>query len=296
MLNAAPDLPLTRDPSSRFLPWLIAFMVYLAAMALAATMVLSAAGADWRKGLSGTMTVQVMPLGGEEDKAALDTRVENALAVLRATPGIAVAEALSPQKIAQLLKPWLGSGPLAEELPLPRLIDVRAKPDAALDTGALAARLAEADPLTTIDDHGLWLDPLIALAAAIEIIALAVMVLIAMSAIAAVVFTTRTGLAIHHDVIELLHLMGARDDYVARQFQVHHFWLGLKGGIAGIALTVVTLIVLGTLTERIEATLLPRLSLSALQWVVLLLIAGGAALISMITARVTVMRALTRML
>ena len=156
-------------------------------------------------------------------------------------------------------------------------------------------RLAEADPLTTIDDHGLWLDPLISLAAAIEIIALAVTVLIAMSAIAAVVFTTRTGLAIHHDVIELLHLMGARDDYVARQFQVHHFWLGLKGGIAGIALTVVTLIVLGTLTERIEATLLPRLTLSVLQWVVLLMMAGGAALISMITARITVMRALRRM-
>jgi len=296
MLRAGPDLPLARDASSRFLPWLIAFMVYLAAMALAATMALSVAGADWRKGLSGTMTVQVMPLGSEEDKAALDSRVENALATLRATPGIAAAEALPPHKIAALLEPWLGPGPLAEELPLPRLIDVRASPDAAIDTGALAAKLNETDPGTTIDDHGLWLDQLISLAAAVEIIALLVMLLIAVSAIAAVAFTTRTGLVIHQDVIELLHLMGAHDEYVARQFQVHHFWLGLKGGVVGLALTGVTLAVLGALIEPIEATLLPRFSLSALQWTVLMLIAGAAALISMFTARLTVMRALARML
>ena len=111
-----------------------------------------------------------------------------------------------------------------------------------------------------------------------------------------VVFTTRTGLVIHQDVIELLHLMGAHDEYVARQFQVHHFWLGLKGGVVGLALTGVTLAVLGALIEPIEATLLPRFSLSALQWTVLVLIAGAAALISMFTARITVMRALARML
>ena len=32
------------------------------------------------------------------------------------------------------------------------------------------------------------------------------------SAMATIIFATRTGLAIHHDVIEILHLMGAQDD------------------------------------------------------------------------------------
>ena len=32
------------------------------------------------------------------------------------------------------------------------------------------------------------------------------------------IFTTRAGLAVHHNVIEILHIIGARDGYIARQF------------------------------------------------------------------------------
>jgi cell division transport system permease protein len=289
------DLPLARDASSRFLPWLIAFMVYLAAMALTAAMVLSGASANWRLGLSGTMTVQVIPLGNEEGPAALNARVDGVLKVLRKTPGITGAEVLSRDKLAALLEPWLGSGPLLDELPLPRLIDVRLAPGDEVHMQALESSLSANDPGTIIDDHGLWLDRLIALAAAIEIIALAVMVLICVSAVAAAVFTTHTGLAIHHDVIELLHLMGAQDDYIARQFQVHAFRLGLSGGLIGLALTVATLLVLGYLGQRIDTSLLPSLSLSILQWIALALIPGVAALIIMATARYTVIRTLMGM-
>lgn len=295
MLRTETGLPLALDASSRFLPWLIAFMVYLAAMALTATMVLSGASANWRQGLSGTMTVQVIPLGSEEDPQTLNRRVKDVLQALRKTPGIETAEMLSHDKLAALLEPWLGKGPLIEELPLPRLIDVRIAAGDTVDIEGLESRLAAFDRGTVVDDHGLWLDRLITLAGAIEIIALVVMVLICVSAIAAAVFTTRTGLAIHHDVIELLHLMGAQDDYVARQFQVHAFWLGLKGGLIGLGLTVVTLLVLGYLGRQVDTTMLPSMSLSVLQWVGLVVIPAVAALISMLTARFTVLRTLARM-
>ncbi|HJO88540.1 MAG TPA: hypothetical protein QF403_02665, partial [Alphaproteobacteria bacterium] len=55
------DLPLDEDSSSRLLPWIIALMVYLAALALAVAMVVDAVVGGWDQGLSGTMTVQIMP-------------------------------------------------------------------------------------------------------------------------------------------------------------------------------------------------------------------------------------------
>ncbi len=294
MIRRTTDLPLSHDASSRFLPWLIAFMVYLAALALAATMVLSGASANWRQGLEGTLTVQILP--GMGDGAALTARVDSALRLLRATPGIASADAISPQQAAGLLEPWLGKGGLAAELPLPRLIDVRLATGAAVDPGALAARLAAEVPGAELDDHGLWIDRVIALAGAIEIVAMAVMAVIAIAAIATLVFATRTGLVIHHDVIELLHMIGARDGYVASQFQMHSLWLGLKGGLIGLALAVATLMVLGYLGRQIEAALMPPLTLSAAQWAALASLAAFAALISMVATRITVMRALSRMM
>ncbi len=296
MKRPANDLPLSRDASSRFLPWIISFMVYLAALALAATMVLSEASSNWRRGVEGTLTVQVLPAAAEQGGMALTARVQAALRLLRETPGVESAEALSLGQTAALLEPWLGKGGLAAELPLPRLIDVRLASGAAVDPAALGARLAAEVPGAQLEDHGLWIDRLIALADAIEAIAIAVMALIGVAAVATMVFATRAGLAIHHDVIELLHMMGARDGYVAGQFQMLSLWLGLKGGIIGLALAVATLLVLGYIGRQIDPTLLPPITLAPVQWGALAGLAALAALISMVTARITVMRALARML
>ena len=55
------DLPLDKDALSRFLPWLIAFMVFLAILAMAGMLVLNATASRWDQGIRGTLTVQVMP-------------------------------------------------------------------------------------------------------------------------------------------------------------------------------------------------------------------------------------------
>jgi cell division transport system permease protein len=296
VIGRPPVLPLSRDASSRFLPWLIAFMVWLAAMALAVVMALSGLTQDWRQGLSGTLTVQITPMQGEDDRL-LNRRVDSALGLLRRTPGIASADEIPKSRVIDLLEPWLGRDAVsgALNLPLPRLIDVHLAPGAKIDSGALGAGLAAAVPGATLDDHGLWLDRLITLAGAVEGIAYAVLSLIAFVAVATVVYATRAGLAIHREAIELMHIIGARDGYIARQFQGQTFWLALSGGICGLALAALTIAGLGYLAARLEAGLLPPIFLNPLQWAALASVALAGAAISMATARLTVMRALRQM-
>jgi len=294
MIRPLPILPLARDPASRFLPWLIAFMVWLAGLALAAAMQLSTASDAWVKGVAGRLTVQVVPLA-DEAPAALDARVARALSLLRGTPGVARAEPVPREAAAALLEPWLGQTGLIETLPVPRLIDVVLADAAPVDTAALEARLAAAVPGAALEDHGLWLAKLVTLADAIELIAFAIVALIALAAVATIVFTTKTGLAIHREVVELLHLIGARDGFVARQFQAHAFWLGLKGGGAGFALVAATVALIAYLAGRVEAGLLPPLALGVREWGALAAVAVAVALIAMVTARITVIRALARM-
>lgn len=288
------DLPLARDPSSRFLVWITALMVYLASLSLAGAMAVSDMARRWDSGLAGGLTVQIAPLPGAGQPAApLNERVEAALTVLRATPGIRSATALTAEQTGRLLDPWLGPAALDPLLPMPRLIDVAT--EGPVDVAALALRLKSAAPGATLDDHAVWLSDLRAFTGAVYMAALAVVLLIGGAAVMSVVFAVRSGLAIHRHVVELLHLMGATDRYVSRQFETHVTALALRGGAAGLALALVTLGGMRYASGGLKASLLPELALAPWQWAALALVPLAAAGLALLTARWTVLRTLGAM-
>lgn len=296
MIRSYQDLPLARDAANRFLPWSIGLMVFVATLAMAATLVLAAAGAKWQSGVGGAITVQVLPSPDGGTRAELDARAEAALTYLRKTPGVASATLIDEKKMLGLLEPWLGPSVTASDLPLPRLIDVRLVDGARVNLKALATMIARDVPGATLDDHGVWLDRLAAFATGLEGVAVFVMGLIAIASIATVVFTTRTGLSVHREVVELLHLIGARDEYIAREFQIQAFWLGVRGALVGFSLSVVAIIVIGHLSQKIDDTLMPDFALSPAQWAVLPALPLLAVLVGTLTARYTVLRSIGRWL
>ncbi|MDP6787718.1 MAG: cell division protein [Rhodospirillales bacterium] len=286
------DLPLDRDALSQYLPWLIAFMVYMAVLALAGLLVLGALARHWDTDVSGTMTVQIPPTGSAADD---DKRVRAAIVLLLGEPAIVHAEAITEGRLMALLEPWLGSAEVSADLPLPRLVDVEIEPEADLDMAGLARRLDDAVPGATLDDHRIWLDRLVRLVRSVEALAALVLALMGSATVGTVVFTTRTGLAIHRDVIEVLHLIGAHDGYIARQFAQRALTLGLRGGLIGLALAVPTLLAIGSLARRMEAGIMPNLTLAPSHWLAVVSLPLLAAAIAMLTARLTVTRTLARM-
>ena len=285
------DLALNADPARRLLPWLVAMIVYLAGLSLAGMMSLASAVERWDTGLKGTVTIQVPPGKSRASGGAL----EKLLPLLRKTPGVIAARALGKAETAALLEPWLGKGAVGANLPLPRLIDVKVRTDPGPDLKALSTTLSAAVPGTVVDNHRKSLDRLITFARAVELVAIAIVLLVALAAVVTVVFITRTGLAIHHEGIELLHLMGAFDGYVSRQFQTEALGLGLKGGAIGLALTAVTVATLSHIAGAVGAGLLPRLDLGLGQWLALAGVPLGVTAIVMITTHVTVLGALKKL-
>ncbi len=248
----------------------------------------------WDSGLAGGLTVQIAPLAGDAAAPPLAERVEAALTVLRATPGVRGAEALDDGAMARLLEPWLGPDAASDpNLRTPALIDVTT--DGPVDVTALADRLRGAGPRATLDDHGVWLADLRAFAGAVKLAALAVVALVGGAGVLAVVFAVRAGLAIHHGVVQLLHLMGASDRYVSRQFERHVLVLTLRGGGVGLGLGAATLLALQHAGEGVRASLLPNFALTPVQWIVLTSVPLSAAALAAATARWTVLRALERL-
>lgn len=295
MLLAHRDVPLDKDPAARFLPWLIAFMVYLAALALAGAIAVSNLTERWDSGLSDQMTVQVPPPRGGDNDGLHAERVAAALEILRGERGVRAAESVDDGEMAALLEPWLGEGAAREDLPLPALIAVEVEPANPPDPERLQGMLRAVSPGVVVEDHKRTLGRFLAVTQSLQLLALLVVGLVAGAAVISVVFVTRTGLAVHRQVIELLHLIGARDGYIAAQFQRQALKLGLAGGLIGVALAGVTILLLGQVFAASGSVVVPDLGLSFRQWLLLALIPLATTLVAMATARWTVLRTLARL-
>jgi len=287
------DLPLNKDPGTRFLPWLIAFMVYLAALSVVATSIMQSLSTRWERGVSDTLTVQI-PAAASVNKD--QSQIAGALKILRAHPAVVMAEPISRSHVLKLLEPWLGSGETLGDLPLPHLIDVSLRRSVEFKAQAVSDEINKIAPGATIDDHRIWLDRLVRMSHTLQWGAYIVLGLICLASIGTVFFVTRTGLAIHQDVIEVLHLIGAQDSYIARQFGEHSLHLGLKGGFLGLAAAGPTFGIFAYLYRQVDSSLLPQIDITPVQWAVVMTLPILSAFMGYVTARSAVMRTLARMM
>ncbi|HXV22773.1 MAG TPA: cell division protein [Alphaproteobacteria bacterium] len=295
MLFRRSDLPLDRDPAGGFLPWIVGLMVYLAALALAGAVFADGLVERWRSDLADAVTVQVIPGAEEEGPQVQARRVEDAVQFLSVMPGIASAKPVPHSELLRLLDPWLGSGNIAEDLPLPALIAVELIPGVPVDLAEIKSRLAEVVPGAVLEDHKPWLGDLSRLAQGIEALAFVTVILVACASVLTIVFVSRSALAQHQEVIQVLSLIGARDAYIAAQLQAYSFRLATVGALFGVALAIATVFAGSVLLGRAETGLLPAAQFLSWHWLMLLLPVPAAGLIALGTTRATVLTQLRRM-
>ena len=281
---------LPRDKGAAPLDFVIAVMAFLAALALGASLVADRAAQSWQNGLSDRITVQVMPPETGDATAGLNGETQAAMTLLGITPGIAHARLLSDAEINALVEPWIGKGGAVSGIPLPRLIDAAVVPGAQIDSALLSAQLKKAAPHATLDDHRRWIARLKGLADAVRYSAYGILLLIA-GATAAVSFATKAGLDAHHEMVSLLHQMGALPGFIARAVERHYFFQALFAAALGTTLAALMFLAAGGLEVfGLEAVpFLPPLSLrwTEIPWLAAVPIATSG--IAWATARVSVL-------
>lgn len=238
--RARAGLPRPTAAGTGLLVSIIALMVYLALLALAASTVLGSVADRWQSGLAGRWTVEIAPLPGRATKAAADRAAEAAV-LLRGTRGVLQANPVGGDDMRRLLKPWLGEDVGLDELPLPALVDVTIDAVAPPDAAALRKALADKIPGATLDDHRGWVVELTRLATLAELVAIAVFLVVGAIALLAIVAAARARMAIHAGEVELLHVTGASDGWIAGQFQGSALRTALRGGAIGLVLAAATI-------------------------------------------------------
>ena len=274
---------------------IVAVMSFLACLALGGVLTLSTLAAQWTEGLSGSATVQLLP----STQISADDQVKETLSVVNRWPGVLSARALDQREARALLEPWLGAGNVIDELPTPRLVEITLKPGQPIELEGLSRKLADTVPGAQLDDHGRWNAELAGFAASSAAIGWSVLLLIAIATLAIIIFATQAGLRTHREIVEVVHMIGARDVFIAKEFQNHFLWLGIRGGAIGLVIAVLTLIGSSLLWDSratpVAAQYLPQLTGSPLLYTWLLAVPLALGCIAMITARMTVLRVLGRM-
>jgi cell division transport system permease protein len=292
MIALRSELPLKGDTSSRFVVWLVMVLVFMASIAFTTNAYIAALLFHWNQSVSGTLTIQIPVMLDAKDPMSATT-TERVLDVLNRHPAVESAAAVPRDKVTELLKPWFGAGEAIADLPLPVLVDVRLSTTEPSAINAVSTSVQSAAPGAVIDDHRAWLNRVIGLAEGLGAIAIAAMALVAVALGLTIVFATRASLAEFAQVIEVLHVVGAKDGYVAGQFARRALVQSLIGGGAGLLLYAPALGFIAWLASRIEPGILPDISFPASHWIVLLTLPFLAGLIATITANVTVRRALS---
>jgi cell division transport system permease protein len=276
------------------MPWVIAIMIALTVIAAAGGLALSNLAHAARAELAGGITVQIVEAGAPER----NRQAQVALSVLENMEGVAQVRRVPEAELDGLIEPWLGeAGADSDAVPTPALIDARlrgAVTDVRLEE--IRTALALRAPAAQVDAQASWLAPVFGAISSLQLLALGLVVLLAATSAAAVWLAARSALGANRETIEIVHLLGGTDGQIARIFQRSVGLDALLGGIAGLALGLIAVLLLGRQFAGLGSGMVAGGGLDIGDWLAIGAIPLVGVVIAMLTARLTVLSALRKIL
>ena len=175
--------------------------------------------------------------------AAAAGQIPRAVAAARSTDGVRDVVPVPEAEMRETLERWLGDAAGSADLPVPALVRVELAPGA--DASRLTAAVRSAAPEATISTESAQLEPLMSSISALQWLAMALVVLMAVATAAAIVLAARGALDTHRPTVEIMHGIGATDRQVTRLFERKIAIDAIAGAVAGTAAALVVVLVVG---------------------------------------------------
>lgn len=286
------DIPFARDDATRLLPAIVAVMVATIALLLAVGISFAQSINLQSRETKGTIQIQLPVAANDKERAIRDT-----VAILRATSGVREITVLSDEDIRQLLAPWLGKDESVSELSLPVLIEVKTHTETKdlIDVDALAAIIKTKVNSAHVQASAQWLVQIDTALSVAQTLLLMVALALIIGLIGLAVLVARTSLKLHFKTVNILHLFGATDDYILKQFQYHSGAIIGRGAMVGSLIAASLLYTAHLLSSQAERTILPMIDFSWMHAALFILLPLLISLASLVATRFTVQGMLHRL-
>lgn len=286
MKRETPLLPIS-DAREAALFFVVGALCFLAALAALTTRGTYKAAEAWGAQIEGDITVVMRDTDRRTAEQAAD-RVTGLASVFE-------ARILSREEVEALLEPSLGPGGMPDGLPVPILMVVQADTSVGDPAQSIEGVLDDLSIDGDVAGNAGYAENVRGALGVLRLVALSIVALLSATAVAVIAFATHAALLARRDIVDVLHLSGAEDRFIAGLFERRFWVLALQAGLGGsvAALMITALIVFtGSGSDGVEAQLLPRLSLDFWDIVILLVTPLMAGLAARIAARVTVLASL----
>jgi cell division transport system permease protein len=290
------DMSFEGDSTQNFLPWIIAFMIFLASVTLTAFMGLNRMLNYWDLQISSGGFVQFYVEKKEaEDEEEKDGRVEDIKDYLTTVDGIENVSIVKEDKVRNNISEWFGQDMEEIALELPRVIEF------SLKEGVLEKKMHNVKDKIKgkfedidIEFYQNYAKRFFNVLNALLILSTLIMAFISLAVVATVIHATKSSLAVHRPYIEILHLIGAKDEYIANQFGIRTLVLALIGLLIGILISFPILYGIKLLAENVDLYSVSGGAVSSSNFGYVLLIGMVICIISLLTARITVFKTLKK--
>ena len=216
--------------SGRALTAVISIMSFLACLTAGMVYMVNQSADAWYNDIASEVTVQVSPRQGLD----MDKQVGLVTKILQRQVGILSVRPLSLAESSALLEPWLGASNSLLGLPVPRLIaieiDRNRPPDLSNVRQKLSARFKDS---VLLDDHRHWQAQIRSLTRSVALAGIGILILVATATISVIVSAARSAMASNHEIVEVLHFVGAQRKFIASEFERHFLALGIRSGLLG---------------------------------------------------------------
>lgn len=273
---------------------LVAVLVYLASLAFAAQGALATATQGFSRSAQSRLTIEV-PVPEETAKTTKEERLKSVVDALHTFPEVTSTSILSNNEVVRLLKPWFSNADVVASLPLPTLIDVDANAPSEPTMNHIKDKLKEISQDIRVQSRAEGMDSVLRLINSLRLLAALMIGLTMLTLVIAISLICRAAMAVHHDMVELLHFMGATDKVIVKQFMHPTLRFAAPAALGGFACALITTVGLAYLARAFWGAPIIAASSWALPGALTALVPVAAIAVALMTVRISILSSLKRM-
>lgn len=268
------------------MPVMVACLMAFVCLLLSFSISLSVQVGDAASSNDASVQIEV-PIRTASDSSTM----KRIVTALKEHPSVTHVSVIDHEAMRSLLKPWLGSDIMLGALDIPVLIDVTTR----TNTDAVLSELQAISADISVRSKSPWQRDIAHASRLIHLCLLGFSVMLIACLMGMVMLLSRTGLKLHFKTVSLLHLFGATDDYILRQFQRNIMAMVARGAALGAVLAAVTFWLIQQGLQVTQSPLIPSLAVMPAHWMLWLLMPLFVSALAVLTSRFTVQHMLTTM-
>ena len=287
-LKSRTDLPFDKDDANRFIPWVMGLMVFLATLALVGAATVSSVVNKWDQYSERSFKVEVAAPPFESPHFVQQNleRQHKAMEILEATAGVKKIHIIANSQ-PRYLTTYTNGGPM------PVILEVTIRDGYRVDLKSLQETLSRHVSEIIIHDNQQERLTAVRVAQSAVWISVIVSCLLGLAAVVTIAFVTLTGLSVHRQTLDVLNIVGARRNYIAKLFQEHATRMAFKGGLIGVIFSLLTLAWLRKFIGAIDIPFVVEGIPSAQIWFIIVSTPIVGIILTAFAAKLTVLSALS---